>query len=118
MPTDRRYNLADTVDRDAFTDAYMLALKARGIEVIAVADHNSHEWIDTMVAAGSRHGVAVFPGCEVTTGTGADGIHLVVIGDLGATSKISIGCSLALSATRSRQSSPRSGRCLRAGVLW
>jgi energy-coupling factor transporter ATP-binding protein EcfA2 len=86
MPADSSYRLTEPTDQITFADAYMAAVKARGIEVIALADHNSHEWIDIMASAGARHGVVVFPGCEVTTGSGADGIHLLVIGELGATS--------------------------------
>ncbi|UQX87307.1 ATP-binding protein [Jatrophihabitans telluris] len=37
-------------------------------------------WIDDMVAAGFRHGVVVFPGFEVTSATGADGVHLIIFG--------------------------------------
>ena len=59
----------------------MQRLRASGIEVIALADHHGCEWLDDMRAAGSRAGVTVFPGLEVTTGSGADGVHLVIIGD-------------------------------------
>ena len=76
-----------TNERMRFLDDYMLALRANGIEVIALADHNTGEWIDDAKAAGVRHGVVVFPGCEITTHTGADGAHLVVIGDRDKTSQ-------------------------------
>jgi ABC-type cobalamin/Fe3+-siderophores transport system ATPase subunit len=59
----------------------MQKLKESGIEVIAIADHNTHEWIDTMTEAGDRNGIAVFPGCEITTGSGSDGVHLLIVGD-------------------------------------
>jgi hypothetical protein len=65
----------------------MLALRAAGIDIIALADHNTGEWIDDAKAAGARHGVIVFPGCEITTHTGADGVHLVIIGGLDKTSR-------------------------------
>lgn len=58
----------------------MSALKAKDIEIIVIADHNSHDWIDEMKAAGARNDIIVFPGCEVTTGSGADGIHIGIIG--------------------------------------
>lgn len=72
-------------ERSRFLDDYMGALRAEGIELIALADHNTSTWIDEVKAAGERHGVIVFPGCEVTSSTGADGAHLIVIGDRTAT---------------------------------
>lgn len=74
-----------SAERTRFLDEYMAALRAEGIEVIALADHNTSTWIDEVKAAGVRHGVVVFPGCEVTSSTGADGAHLIVIGDRTAT---------------------------------
>ncbi len=84
MPASQTFDLGSADGRERFADAYIAAAKAHDVDVIALADHNSHEWIDTMVTAGERGGIAVFPGCEVTTGTGADGVHLVVIGDRNA----------------------------------
>ncbi len=63
----------------------MARLKEQGVEVIALADHHTAAWLPDMRAAGSRAGVTVFPGVEVTTGSGSDGAHLVLIGDLGKT---------------------------------
>lgn len=73
--------------REAFADLYMAALKQRGIEVIALADHHTGAWIEVMAAAGRRAGIVVFPGVEVTTGTGSDGVHLLLIGDLDKTER-------------------------------
>lgn len=58
----------------------MERLGEKGIHVVALADHNTGEWVDEMVAAGERNNVVVFPGTEITTGSGADGIHVIVIG--------------------------------------
>jgi len=44
-----------------------------GLEVLVLADHNRVEWVDTMVEAGRRRGIVVFPGFEVTSATGSDG---------------------------------------------
>jgi DNA repair ATPase RecN len=81
-PEGSNYDLKAPAGRQKFADDYVAAMKAKGIEVVALADHNSFEWIDDIKAAGARHGVVVFPGCEITTGSGADGIHLIVIGEL------------------------------------
>lgn len=93
FPANSNYKLKDpdiavaAAERTRFLDDYMAAQKACGVEVIALADHNTGEWIDDAKAAGQRNGVVVFPGCEVTTGTGMDGAHLIVIGDRDKTSQ-------------------------------
>lgn len=79
--------MLDASEQARFADVYMAAVKAKGVEVIALADHNTHDWIDVMCAAGARNGIVVFPGCEVTTGSGSDGIHLIVIGDRSKTGR-------------------------------
>ena len=87
MPAGADYDLASAEGKAAFAARYVDELIAKGIEVVAIADHNTGEWIDVMVDEGRKKGVTVFPGCEITTGTGADGIHAIVIGDLGKTSR-------------------------------
>jgi energy-coupling factor transporter ATP-binding protein EcfA2 len=59
----------------------MDAAASRGVEVIGLADHNSAEWLPAMVDAGQRAGIFVFPGLEITTGSGADGAHLIILSD-------------------------------------
>lgn len=91
FPQNSAFRVDDTdptvrsAERIRFLDEYMAALRAEGIEVIGLADHNTSTWIDEVKAAGERHGVVVFPGCEVTSSTGADGAHLIVLGDRTAT---------------------------------
>lgn len=64
--------------RDTAADRYMESAVAAGLEVLVLADHNSVEWVDTMVEAGRRRGIVVFPGFEVTSATGSDGAHAVI----------------------------------------
>jgi len=87
QPAGSSYDFQRKEDRQDFLDRYMHALKSKGVEVIALADHNTGDWIDDVKLAGKRHGIVVFPGCEITTGTGADGVHLIVIGDLDKSSQ-------------------------------
>lgn len=87
FPEGPGYRLGEPQERERFLDDYMAATRAAGIDVIALADHNTGEWIDAAKAAGARHGVIVFPGCEITTHTGADGVHLIILGDLDKTSQ-------------------------------
>jgi nicotinamide riboside kinase len=81
LPKDRSYNFEKSNDRKAFADLYMDHLRERGIDVIALADHHAATWLDDLKEAGARAGITVFPGVEVTTGTGSDGAHLILIGD-------------------------------------
>jgi len=87
LPAGSSYDFTRAEDRLAFATVYMEAVKASGVEVIALADHNTGEWIDVMVEAGEAACVVVFPGCEITTGTGADGAHLILIGGRERTSR-------------------------------
>lgn len=93
FPPGSNYRLKDAdaaltlTERTRFLDDYMSALKAQGVEVIALADHNTGDWVDDVKAAGLRHGVVVFPGCELTTSTGKDGAHLIIVGDRDKSSK-------------------------------
>ncbi|HEY7119371.1 MAG TPA: hypothetical protein VH475_22460, partial [Tepidisphaeraceae bacterium] len=70
LPPGNNFDLLNEAERARFADLYMNSVRANGVEVIALADHNTSEWIDIMRDAGARNGVVVFPGCEVTTGTG------------------------------------------------
>lgn len=81
MPADVNYDISSPEGKKQFAERYMDELLAKGVEVVALADHNTGDWIDVMSAAGAAKGVVVFPGCEITTGSGSDGIHLIIIGD-------------------------------------
>ncbi|MFH8659457.1 TrlF family AAA-like ATPase [Streptomyces afghaniensis] len=85
LPAGSSYDFSLEEDRASFADAYMERLRECGIEVIALADHNTGAWLPVMQAAGHRYGIVVFPGVEVTTASGSDGAHLVLIGDLDRT---------------------------------
>lgn len=78
---DPTWDLTTPDGRAAAADDYMVRAKERGLEVLVLADHNSVEWAAEMQAAGIRHGIAVFPGFEVTTASGADGAHLIIFAD-------------------------------------
>ncbi|WP_411882303.1 TrlF family AAA-like ATPase [Polaromonas sp. YR568] len=87
LPAGSNFKFDVAQERYRFLDDYMTAVRAAGIDVIGLADHNTGAWIDEVKMAGQRHGVIVFPGCEITTHTGADGVHLIVLGDPQATSQ-------------------------------
>jgi hypothetical protein len=68
FPPGSNYRLEDSdpnvqrAEKIRFMDDYMAALRAEGVEVIAIADHNTASWIDDAKAAGERNGIVVFPG--------------------------------------------------------
>jgi len=80
-PSDSPWTINDEESRAAAASRYMERVRAEGVEIVALADHNDASWIATMTAAGEAAGVVVFPGVEVTTASGADGIHLIIIGE-------------------------------------
>lgn len=49
-----------------FADKLVRAHVEAGVEVIAVTDHNSVDWYPMLREAGDAHGLAVFPGVEVS----------------------------------------------------
>lgn len=74
-------NLSTPEGRAAAADAYVSLLKETGIEVFAVTDHNSTNMLEEVRVAARAHGLVMFPGMELSTGTGSDGVHLLLLGD-------------------------------------
>ena len=65
-------------------ETFVAHIKDAGIEVFAVTDHNSTEMLEEIREAAIAAGLTMFPGMELSTGTGSDGVHLLLIGDPGA----------------------------------
>lgn len=80
-PTVDPWDLQTDAGRTAAAARYMERLREVGMELVVLADHNDASWLPIMKAAGEETGIVVFPGVEVTTGSGADGIHLIIVGD-------------------------------------
>lgn len=68
-------------DGDLEPDALVAAAKKAGLEGLAVTDHNSGAAIDEIKTAGEKHGVAVFPGVEISCSGGKEGIHIIALFD-------------------------------------
>jgi energy-coupling factor transporter ATP-binding protein EcfA2 len=62
-----------------FATAYIRAAKDKGLSILAVTEHNSVEWIDLIRNAASGSGITVFPGFEIGTTSGSDGVHLLCV---------------------------------------
>jgi PHP family Zn ribbon phosphoesterase len=53
----------------------------KGLDGIAITDHNTGAWIDSIKKAASGKGLAVFPGVEITCMGGKEGIHIIALFD-------------------------------------
>ena len=61
-------------------EAWVKAAKDKGLDCVAVTDHNCADWIDTIKDEAAKVGLTVFPGIELTCDTSK--IHLLVLFDL------------------------------------
>jgi predicted metal-dependent phosphoesterase TrpH len=57
----------DFEDRGVTADSFVQAALSKGLEIIAVTDHNTAEWIEGVLDAAKGTGLFVFPGVEITT---------------------------------------------------
>lgn len=60
----------DFEDRRATPDDIVAAALAKGLELIAITDHNSGEWVERVAKAAKGKSLTVLPGVEVTTPEG------------------------------------------------
>ncbi|RKZ18909.1 metal-dependent phosphoesterase [bacterium] len=65
-------HLHTSCSRDAFNspEKIITYAKKRGLDVIAITDHNTMECVDKMVEYGRNNGIVVIPGIEVKTRQG------------------------------------------------
>lgn len=68
-------------ERQAFAEAYVQRALDAGLEVIAITNHNSTACIDLIRQAAQGTDLTVFPGVEVGTDSGRDGVHLLAVFD-------------------------------------
>ena len=71
-------------DRAETADGIVKAALAKGLDGIAVTDHNSGAWIDQIKEAAKGTNLVVFPGVEITCMAGTGGIHLIALFDVSA----------------------------------
>ncbi len=74
-------DLSGAKSRATAVENYVSHIKAAGIEVFAVTDHNSTSMLEEIGAEAKRQGLVMFPGMELSTSTGSDGVHLLLLGD-------------------------------------
>ena len=66
-------------DKDHIAKLYIEKAKKEDIKILAITEHNDVEWIDPIRKAAKGSDVIVFPGFEITTDSGKDGIHLICL---------------------------------------
>src|SRR5262245_38988504 len=57
----------DYTNKTATPKAFVDAATAKGLDIIAVTDHNSAEWVELVRDAAKKTSLTVFPGVEVST---------------------------------------------------
>ncbi|MEK6591366.1 MAG: TrlF family AAA-like ATPase [Nitrospinota bacterium] len=81
-PKWHRFSLPSGVnknDKDKIARFYIEKAKKEGIEILGITEHNDVEWIDSIRKAANGSGIVIFPGFEITTVSGKDGIHLICL---------------------------------------
>jgi hypothetical protein len=71
----------------------------KGLDAIAITDHNTVKWIDDVKNAAEGTSLTVFPGIEISCTGGEYGIHIIAIFDVDKDSKYLIGFLGALGIT-------------------
>lgn len=66
---------------------FVQAATDAGLAAIAITDHQTGEWIDQVKEAAATTDLTVFPGVEINNLAGKQGIHLVALFDVDASSK-------------------------------
>lgn len=66
-------------DTDVTAEQWVKACLDKGLEVVAVTDHNSGNYIDQIIEAAQGTGLTVFPGVEITCDTSK--VHLLILFD-------------------------------------
>ncbi len=63
----------------------------KGLDAIAITDHNTVEWVDEVKKAAEETSITIFPGVEISCTGGKYGIHIIAIFDTDKDSKYLIG---------------------------
>jgi energy-coupling factor transporter ATP-binding protein EcfA2 len=74
-------DLASADGRRAAARDYVGLVRAAGLDVFAITDHNDTQMLEEMRYAARESGITMFPGMELSTGSGSDGVHLLLLGD-------------------------------------
>ncbi|AHB14109.1 MULTISPECIES: TrlF family AAA-like ATPase [Dehalococcoides] len=71
----------DYQERGATPEMIISRAKKHGLDALAVTDHNTGIWIDSLKTAARGSGIVVFPGVEITVMGGERNVHVLAIFD-------------------------------------
>ncbi len=72
----------DFLDKMVTAEQIIESAKGKGLDAIAITDHNTVDFIDTIKAAAIKLGFTIFPGIEVSCGASQNGsIHVIGLFD-------------------------------------
>jgi len=69
----------DSNDKDEIAKLYIEKARREEIKILGITEHNDVEWIDPIREAAKDTDIVIFPGFEITTGSGKDGIHIICL---------------------------------------
>lgn len=75
---------ADFADRSVTAEQIVSEAISKGLDAIAVTDHNTADWVDLVATAAAGTTLGVYPGVEITCSGGRGGIHIIAVFELGA----------------------------------
>lgn len=65
---------------------FVAAALSKGLDAIAITDHNTAAWVDDVIAAAQGTVLTIIPGVEITASAG-DGVHIIALFDTTASAK-------------------------------
>ncbi|HRU01816.1 MAG TPA: hypothetical protein P5239_08950, partial [Victivallales bacterium] len=72
-------NINDETWKKEFAREYIKKARGKNITILGITEHNDVSWIDYIKEAADGTEIKVFPGFEITTRSGADGIHIICL---------------------------------------
>jgi len=91
---------------DVTAEDIVNAALGSGLDAIAITDHNTSGWIDSVKQAADGTELVVFPGVEVTCEGGTGGIHIIVLFDPAKDAEYVSGFLGSLDITPEKQGTP------------
>lgn len=70
-------------DREVTPEQWVKAAKDKGLDCVAVTDHNSAEWVELIQEEAQKQKLYVFPGVELTCSDAK--VHLLILFEIGTT---------------------------------
>lgn len=66
-------------DDNRIAKLYIEEAIKRGVKILGITEHNDVGWIDPIRKVANGTEIVIFPGFEITTDSGADGIHILCL---------------------------------------